>query len=480
MSGAPPTARPRSLGASDGSVGLRAWSQRRARAWRSLWPPLLRHGVRPLLLTSDLLACTAAALLSGASVVVAVVFSLTLVGFFALGGLYRSRLHLAVLDDMPSVLGRLMMASAVVLIPTAAAGGSAAIRHQALLSMAAAVLLPLGRAASYAAVAGLRGAGGVNHSTLIVGTGKVGRELAAALEDHPEYGLRPTAFLDPDHRATSAGSLPVYHDAEDLPRLLSRGHFRTLVLAYGRLSSRQLVDMIRDCQRHRCEVFVVPRLYELHHVGNDMDLVWGTPLIRLRRAPHRSMQWRLKRVLDLVLASVALVLAAPVMAACALAVRLEGGPGVLFRQFRVGLDGRSFALLKFRSLRPVDETESATQWNIAQDHRLGPVGRFLRTTSLDELPQLVNVLRGDMSLVGPRPERPHFVEEFAGLYPGYLSRHRVPCGLTGLAQVHGLRGDTSIYQRARFDNFYIENWSLWLDLKIMLRTVRAVVRSPGG
>jgi lipopolysaccharide/colanic/teichoic acid biosynthesis glycosyltransferase len=136
--------------------------------------------------------------------------------------------------------------------------------------------------------------------------------------------------------------------------------------------------------------------------------------------------------------------------------------------------------MKFRSLRPLDESESQTQWNIAHDDRLGPVGRFLRVSSIDELPQLFNILRGDMSFVGPRPERPHFVEQFDQLYRGYSARHRVPSGLTGWAQVHGLRGDTSIDARARFDNFYIENWSLWLDLKILLRTVVSVFKAPGA
>jgi lipopolysaccharide/colanic/teichoic acid biosynthesis glycosyltransferase len=168
------------------------------------------------------------------------------------------------------------------------------------------------------------------------------------------------------------------------------------------------------------------------------------------------------------------------MLACMVAVRLEGGPGVLFRQERVGLDGRPFELLKFRSLRPADEEESQTRWSVASDDRLGPVGRLLRRTSLDELPQLWNVLRGDMTLVGPRPERPHFVAQFSGSTPRYMARHRVPAGLTGWAQVHGLRGDTSIEERARFDNRYIESWSMWSDVKILLRTVASVVRCPGS
>ena len=176
----------------------------------------------------------------------------------------------------------------------------------------------------------------------------------------------------------------------------------------------------------------------------------------------------------------ALLVLSPLLLGCAIAVRLESGPGVLFRQERVGRDGVRFQLLKFRSMRPANEQESQTQWTISSDNRVGPVGRLLRITSLDELPQLFNIMRGDMSLVGPRPERPHFVEEFGRLYRGYQARHRVPCGLTGWAQIHGLRGNTSIDARSRLDNFYIENWSLWLDIKIILRTTISVITSPGS
>jgi exopolysaccharide biosynthesis polyprenyl glycosylphosphotransferase len=211
-----------------------------------------------------------------------------------------------------------------------------------------------------------------------------------------------------------------------------------------------------------------------------MDSIGDMPLVRLRRAAYRTGAWYLKRGFDALAAALAILVLSPLLLVCALAVRVEGGPGVIFRQQRVGRDGQLFWLLKFRSMRPVDDTESQTNWNIAQDDRLGPVGRFLRKSSIDELPQLFNILRGDMSFVGPRPERPHFVEQFGALYSGYEARHRVPSGLTGWAQIHGLRGDTSIDERARFDNFYIENWSLWLDLKILLRTVVSVFTSPGA
>ncbi len=153
---------------------------------------------------------------------------------------------------------------------------------------------------------------------------------------------------------------------------------------------------------------------------------------------------------------------------------------MIFRQVRVGRDGRLFEVLKFRSMRPEAPGEADVRWSIAADERVGPVGRFIRRTSLDELPQLFNILRGDMTIVGPRPERPHFVEQFSGEWPHYTYRHRVPVGLTGLAQVSGLRGDTSIDERARYDNYYIENWSLWLDVKVILRTVRQVLGARGA
>ncbi|MET9109066.1 sugar transferase, partial [Streptomyces zhihengii] len=186
-----------------------------------------------------------------------------------------------------------------------------------------------------------------------------------------------------------------------------------------------------------------------------------------------------KRAMDAAVAGVALLAASPVLAVCALAVRCADGPGVIFRQERVGLDGEPFTLLKFRTLRPSDEHESATRWSVARDRRMSRTGSILRRTSLDELPQLWNVLRGDMSLVGPRPERPYFVAKFSHTYPGYAARHRMPAGITGLAQVNGLRGDTSIEERARFDNHYIDTWSLWQDVCILLRTAASLFR-PGG
>jgi exopolysaccharide biosynthesis polyprenyl glycosylphosphotransferase len=241
----------------------------------------------------------------------------------------------------------------------------------------------------------------------------------------------------------------------------------------------QLVSSLRGCWRRGLVVLVVPRLYEMDVSGLRTELVGGVPLVRLRPPAIRRFSWRVKRLLDVVVAGTVLVLMLPVYAVCALAVRLETGrDGVIFRQQRVGREGSTFDILKFRSLTPSSDLESRARWNVADDARIGPVGRLIRATSLDELPQLVNVLRGEMSLVGPRPERPYFVESFGRRHRNYLHRLRVPAGITGWAQIHGLRGDTSIDDRAAYDNYYIENWSLGLDVSIMVRTLGTLVPRP--
>nr|BFE86804.1 hypothetical protein GCM10020093_094050 [Planobispora longispora] len=362
--------------------------------------------------------------------------------------------------------------------------------------------------AAYAA-ARSRLAGPGARPTLLVGAGPHGHRLAATLLDHPEYGMAPVGFIDdrlapeagparlpvpvppptPGVRTTPTpgtgtapepGAVPVLGRAERLADIVRARRIRAVIItpAPGAgTAARRLARTARDLD---CEVFLAP---EPGDVLTDFlaprDHIWGLPVLRIRPLPQARPTWPLKRGLDIALALAGLVVCAPVIAACALAVRCENGPGVLFRQSRVGLGGRRFELLKLRTLRPGDPHESETRWSIAGDLRVRPVSRLLRRTSLDELPQLWNILRGDMSVVGPRPERPFFVDRFSASLPHYADRHRVPAGLTGWAQIHGLRGDTSIEDRARFDNHYIDGWTLRSDMKIVLRTAASALR-PGG
>ncbi len=445
-----------------------------------------RYGVQPLLVTCDLLAVLVGGLAIGAVGRVNLVFAAVLIGLFSLAHLYRSRLSMSLLDDAPQLVGRWLAAVAITSLFQAA---FTQLRWDLVLvkwnvvgaAAVSLVLLLAFRAVGYAVVRSLRRSRRVVHRTLILGAGRVGAQIADILLDHPEYGLHPIGFLDSDPwLGPKELPLPILGGTDALYHVLTDHNVNNVVVAFGSMRESAMVDVIRTCDRLDTEIFMVPRLFELHHVSDDMDTVWGMPLVRLRRAARRSRGWQVKRAFDLLVSSVALILLSPIMLIAALAVRLEGGPGIIFRQERVGVDGRRFYVMKFRSLKPVDETESQTNWNVAHDDRLGPVGRFLRKSSVDELPQLINILKGEMSLVGPRPERPHFVDQFCEAYPRYVARHRVPSGLTGWAQINGLRGDTSIADRARFDNYYIENWSLWFDVKIMLRTVGSVIRGDGG
>lgn len=449
------------------------------------WVPdrtILRYGVRPFLMALDATALFIACQVFAPPARMAGAFIALNAVLFAAAGFYRSRLTLSLLDDLPVLFGRTLTAAAIVVCGGLLWRGSTADFDATLLQagVLGAGLVLAARLVGYRVVRHFRAKGWVAHPTLVLGAGRVGGMISTMLIDHREYGLKPIGFLDADPLLPEGERpVPVLGGPNDLAKVVVEFGVRDVIVAFGSLAESEMVDIIRTCDRLEVEIFFVPRLFELQHDSRDVENVWGIPLFRLRRPAFQSPSWALKRAMDVVLSGAALLLLAPVLAACALAVRLEGGKGVLFRQERVGLDGRHFQVLKFRSIKPADETESQTRWSVAPTN-IGLVGRTLRATSLDELPQLWNILRGDMTLVGPRPERPFFVDTFTQTFPRYTARHRVPSGLTGWAQVHGLRGDTSIEDRARFDNFYIEHWSLWGDVKIMVRTVGQVLKRAGG
>ncbi len=393
--------------------------------------------------------------------------------------LHRSRLELSVLDDVPayvfaSVVGGLVLAGVGSLHVSSAPDGQTCF----LFGVAACTLCVLSRVLAFPVVRRMRRSRLIAHPVVIVGTGEVAQRLAAAMRAHPEYGLRPVGFLDFDtpSEPTEELMLPILGDIGALPEVMKQLDAHDVVFAFTRQPDTHLVRVVRGCVRLDLQVFVVPRYFEL--CGTDrrarIETLWGIPLIRLRRWSLRRGNRRLKRLMDIGLAGGALILLAPVLALCALAVRIEGRP-ILFRQNRVGGHGRTFVIYKFRSMRPEGD-DLDHSWSADGDARVTRVGRFLRWSSLDEMPQLINVLRGEMSLVGPRPERPFFVQSFSERIRRYGERHRVDTGLTGLAQVNGLRGDTSIEERVTFDNYYIDNWSLWSDVKIILRTVTSLMR----
>ena len=432
----------------------------------------------PALLVFDVLACLSTFAVVRGDVWTLVAQTATTILICVCLHLYRPRLSLRALDDVPGLLAALLVG----FLTGVALDVGDGLRQNLLVSSALFAALVGSRLASFAIANRVRRTGDVSDLAVIIGAGHVGIQLGKNLQQHREYGVTPVGYIDSNPRIAEGEQLPapLLGGYRDLATVIEDFSVAYVMVAFGALREEALVDILRTCDRLNVNVCIVPRLFELHNSNRDTDNIWGIPLLRVRRAAFRSRWWRAKRGLDVLISGVSLLVLSPILAACAAAVRWEGGPGVVFRQVRVGLDERPFNLLKFRSLKPVDDDESSTNWNIQHDARLGPVGRFLRRSSLDELPQLWNILRGDMSLVGPRPERPHFVNKFSGYIPRYTARHRVPAGLTGWAQIHGLRGDTSIEHRATFDNYYIENWSVWLDLKILARTVSQVIQRRGA
>jgi exopolysaccharide biosynthesis polyprenyl glycosylphosphotransferase len=338
------------------------------------------------------------------------------------------------------------------------------------------VALALGRTAVYGLIRSHRRRR-PGRPVLVIGVEGNARRLVRTLFECPEFGLEPAGCVAVGPIAGEP-PLPLLGKLDDLALLVAESRARYLVIALGAAEEGEadLVGVLLACGQLPCRVFLLPHLYELQPRSSAIEEIRGMPLVKIRYGRPGRAGLAGKRLFDMVLAGVALILVSPLFLALALAVYLEGGKGVLFRQIRIGRDGEQFTLLKFRTMRPSSQAEADTNWNIAGDSRIGPVGNFLRRTSLDELPQLVNVVRGEMSLIGPRPERPHFVDEFSARYQRYVHRHRMDAGLTGLAQINGLRGDTSIDDRAMLDNRYIENWSLWLDVKIALRTAAALFK----
>lgn len=395
-------------------------------------------------------------------------------------GRYRARLNLSVLDELPVLLANLLAAAAIV-------GIVIALRHEQdsvttfLSNTAIAIALVVaGRVVTGQLISLGRRSRITVHRTLLIGGGRIATELQLILGNEPRYGLSVVGFVDDRPNQDGAHGAPWFGNLSSLNRVVRETGADVLLVTDGSLSEKTLGEALRAQPCMPCDLLVVPRMPDFNtQIGQSSDHIGSIPIMRIRTPNLDGPARAVKRGFDIVVAGALLILVSPILLVCAVALWIEGGPDVIFRQARVGRNGQVFDCLKLRSMRPADVAESSTNWSIANDKRVSRIGRFLRRTSLDELPQLWNIIRGDMTLVGPRPERPHFVEQFAAKHDDYHHRHRVRAGLTGFAQVSGLRGDTSIADRARFDNYYIENWTLWLDIKILLRTFSELVFARG-
>jgi Undecaprenyl-phosphate glucose phosphotransferase len=325
------------------------------------------------------------------------------------------------------------------------------------------------RRLSWAAIRALRSQGYNQARAVIVGTGRVGRKTANALRHANFMGIKTLGFIeDQPNRWTS--DLDVLGAIADLPRLVRKYQVDHVFIALP-LSryheARRVFDILSRTVVEVRLVVDVPALGGLSLTTTNLD---GLPVIGLRESPHFGLNVVVKRAMDVVLSLLGLIFLSPLLLTIAALVKLTSPGPVFYRQERCGLNGEPFQMLKFRSMR-LDAEKTGAGWTTKDDPRRTRLGTFLRKTSLDELPQLINVLCGDMSLVGPRPERPVYIHQFSRTIPNYMARHSVKCGITGWAQVHGWRGNTSLRKRVQFDLYYITHWNPWLDLHILWMTV---------
>jgi Undecaprenyl-phosphate glucose phosphotransferase len=308
---------------------------------------------------------------------------------------------------------------------------------------------------------------------LIVGTGESAKSMIRRLRDNPGLGYQVVGVISEGKAAHDIEAVRVVGQLANFRKLVARTKPDEVLFALPATYLARLEPLLMELQDTPVKYRIVSDLFGLITNPVEADELLGVPVFEMKEAPLNS-GWNcfLKRVFDLLAAAPIFILSIPVMAVCAVGIKMTSPGPILFKQRRVGRDGNVFNMYKFRSMRVGSETAAFTQQN---DPRRTSFGTFLRKTSLDELPQLYNVLQGRMSLVGPRPEVPLLVEKFKKTVPRYFERHQVKSGITGWAQVHGLRGNTSLEERVKFDIYYIENWSLWLDVTILVRTVLDVL-----
>jgi exopolysaccharide biosynthesis polyprenyl glycosylphosphotransferase len=311
---------------------------------------------------------------------------------------------------------------------------------------------------------------------IIVGTSSIASKIFRSLSTHRSLGYETLGYCSVQGSTENAMEhIPYLGSIASIPDLIKTQNIDVILIAFSEIEHSHLHDLVRDCQGLNVEMMMVPDILELITSQVQIKHIEGIPFLGIKSPTLSTWNFIVKRTFDLLFASLILLLASPIIFLIAILIKLGSMGPIFYLQERVGLDGEVFKVIKFRSMRADAEQSTGPIWSKKDDPRTTQLGRFLRRFSLDELPQLINVIKGDMSIVGPRPERPHFVEKFKNQVPRYLERHRAKTGMTGWAQVNGLRGNASITERTKYDIYYIEHWSLVFDLKIILKTIHTVL-----
>lgn len=333
------------------------------------------------------------------------------------------------------------------------------------------VLIALGRELHRRIWHRLRMRGVGRDRVLVVGSGETAEAIVQKIQWSPYLGYELVGVVNGSTADYEFAGAPLLGTKDELAEIIERYEIEEVIIAPQEGTSRyEIIRLVSMSQRGSVAIKIFPDVFELITTGVSIDDLGGVPLLNVRDIQLRGWRLSLKRALDLFGASLGLVMLSPIMLLMALLIKLDSTGPVFYFQERMGLDGRPFQMAKFRSMKE-DAEAKGPGWTTKDDPRRTRFGTWLRSKNLDELPQLINVLLGDMSLVGPRPERPVYVDKFRNRIPRYMDRHREKAGMTGWAQVNGLRGDTSIAERTKYDLWYVENWSLWLDIKIIVRTV---------
>jgi Undecaprenyl-phosphate glucose phosphotransferase len=314
---------------------------------------------------------------------------------------------------------------------------------------------------------------------LIVGAGELGQKILRSIIRHPELGFRVTGFLTrrEEKLATEVSGAPILGLYEDIKKVLAAHHIDQIILALPLEEHYRLKTIMEEIDNEMVNIQIVPDFFEYVSLRGGVEELDNIPIINLRDSPLYGWNRIFKRCFDILFSFIILTIFSPLLIIIIILITLTSPGPVFYRQERMGLDGKLFTMLKFRTMREDAEKNTGPVWAKKEDKRRTKLGAFLRKISLDELPQFINVLKGKMSIVGPRPERPFFIQQFKERVPRYMLRHKMKAGITGWAQVNGWRGNTSIEKRIEYDIFYIENWSLGFDVKIMWLTLWKGFRS---
>jgi len=396
--------------------------------------------------------------------------------------IYRSARTARLSRELWAIVQGLVIVTALAAVASYFARGELSRFALLIFLLVASAVLVASRLAIRLALRSLRRHGRNLRGALVVGTGPLAAAVLEKIRQHPDFGLEVKGMVAaaPPPAGAEVAGVPVLGAVADLPALVERTGAEIVYLALARAEHEAEHQALEGLADSTAAVRLVPDLARAFTLNASVEDFDGMPVVLVTESPGQGWNAVLKRSFDLVLSALGLLVLSPVLLLIALWVRLDSAGPVLYAQERVGLSGRRFRMLKFRTMRVDAEAEGRPGWTTPGDARRTRAGRVLRPLSLDELPQLWNVLKGEMSLVGPRPERPMYVEQFRASVPRYMLRHHVKAGLTGWAQVNGLRGDTPLERRIEYDLHYIRNWSLGFDVRILFLTVLRVFRDASA